>query len=97
MRLHLLGLIEVVLGRCHVVHGIGLESVYQPEVHDRHQTLLAHLGRVGVLIAHRQDAAAVPVLDRIEHHIGELLAVGVAEDGQLQHIRAGSPRPKLHP
>ena len=95
--LHLLGLIDVVLGRRDVVHRVGLEPVHQPQVDQCHQPLLAQLGRVGVLVAHRQDAAAVPVLDRIEHHVGELLAVGVAEDGQLQHIRAGAARAATAP
>ena len=36
------------------------------------------------------------VLDRIEQHVGKLLAVGVTEDGQLQHIRSGPARPKLN-
>src|ERR1700739_2391801 len=43
--LHLLGLIEVVLGRRHVVHRFGLEPVHQPEVDQRHQPLLAQLFR----------------------------------------------------
>ena len=37
------------------------------------------------------------VLDRVEHDVGELLAVGVAEDGQLQQLRAGAARPQRDP
>jgi hypothetical protein len=46
-------------------------------VDERHQPLLAHLGRVGVLVAHRQDAAALPVGDRVEDHVGEIIVADI--------------------
>ena len=50
----------------------------------------AHLGRVGVHVAHRQDAVACR---SFEHHIGQLLAVLIAEDGQFNTSRTTHPRP----
>lgn len=79
VRLHLLGLIDVVLGGRHVVHDLGLEPVDQPEVDQIHEALLTHLLRERVLVADRQDVAPMPVLDRVDDDVGQRI-LALAED-----------------
>ena len=83
VRLHLCYLVLVVLVGSDVVHRVGLEGVHQEEVDEGHQALPAQRLRKGVLVAHREEAGATPVVDGGEDDAGELLRP-VVVDSELE-------------
>jgi hypothetical protein len=91
---HLCHLVLIVLRGRDEVHRVRLEAVHQEEVDERHQALLAHRLRKGVLVAHREDVAVTPVVDGSEDYVGELL-LALVVDSQLEQLGAGSVWPHL--
>ena len=80
-----------------VVHRVGLVAVDEAEVDERHQALLAQRLGEGVLVAHGEDAAAAAVVDGREDHVGApVVRRRLAEDQQLEQLRAGAVRAELH-
>src|SRR5579875_1850410 len=94
VRLHLFGLVEVVLGRRDIVDRVGLEPMHQPQVDQRHQALLPQSLFERVLVTHREDGAFAAILERREDHVGQFL-VALTEDAELEQLRTGAVRSQL--